>query len=46
MAVLTEARTETRLSIEFMNFLSDRLTQHSQVVDKKYAPFFNQNGLA
>ena len=40
------ASGKMRLSIEVMNFLSDWLKHHIQVVDKEYAPFFNQNGLA
>ncbi|MDM8516057.1 bacteriohemerythrin [Desulfobacterales bacterium HSG16] len=33
------------LSIDIMNFLSGWLTNHIQVSDKKYEPFFNSKGL-
>jgi hemerythrin len=33
------------LSLDVMNFLSDWLQNHIKVVDKKYAPFFNEKGL-
>lgn len=33
------------LSIEVMNFLSDWLRDHIKVVDKAYAPFFNERGI-
>jgi hemerythrin len=33
------------LSIQVMDFLSDWLQKHIKGVDKKYGPFFNENGL-
>ncbi len=33
------------LSVDVLLFLSDWLRQHIQIVDKKYGPFFNANGL-
>jgi hemerythrin len=33
------------LTLEVMNFLKDWLKGHIQVVDKKYGPFFNEQGL-
>jgi hemerythrin len=33
------------LSIQVMDFLSDWLQKHIKGLDKKYGPFFNENGL-
>jgi hemerythrin len=33
------------VSVKLLNFLSDWLKNHIKITDKKYAPFFNQNGL-
>lgn len=33
------------LSYDLLNFLKDWLVKHIQGSDKKYAPFFNENGL-
>ena len=33
------------LSIEVIDFLSDWLQTHIKVTDKKYGPFFNENGI-
>jgi len=33
------------LTIDVMNFLSDRLKKHIMGTDKKYAPFFQEKGL-
>ncbi|HWI54785.1 MAG TPA: bacteriohemerythrin [Desulfobacteria bacterium] len=34
------------LTIDIMNFLKDWLVSHIQGTDKKFGPFFNENGLA
>jgi hemerythrin len=34
------------LSLQVMDFLSDWLQHHILIVDKKYSPFFNANGLS
>lgn len=38
-------RGQVTVSIELMNFLKEWLTKHITGTDKKYGPFFNQNGL-
>jgi hemerythrin len=38
-------RGDAGSSIELMNFLFDWLQNHIKRVDKKYGPFFNENGL-